>query len=235
MAGIGRGPQHRAHLAIIQRRQQFQRFGTAAIGRVISAEQARSIGGQRRHQGLAARLQFLEIARQGRLLGIAADATVQKAGQAFGNPDLALGIAADDRQEQVVDEDLARRQSCLPAVLDQVAHRIVIGRIERNADPAANDVVIDDEARRTDGAQGGGADDLAMIDLVGVGGLEGKALEIDRLHQGAVAQRHGAVVEQVVVGQPLADALFLLEPAREAALHVELGFRFIRHWNSLYG
>ncbi len=186
---------------------------------------------QGRHQGFGRRLQFLVVARLRRGQGIVAQALAENVGDSFSKPDLALGVAADDGDEQVVDEQLARRQPRLPLVVDQPADRIVVGSVQADADLAADDVVVKDEARRPDGAQGCCPDDLAMIDVLGIGGLESKALKIERLHQRTVPQDDGPVVDKVVIGQAVADALFMLEPAGETAQTLD----FIRHSLSSQG
>ncbi len=118
------------------------------------------------------------VARQTGRLTVLAHAAPEQVADAFRETDLALGTAAYNGDEQVIDEQLPARQLVLPLLLNQVAYRIVEGRLQPYADTPADDMMIENETRRTHSTQGGSADDLAVIDLVGIRRLEGKSFEI---------------------------------------------------------
>ena len=61
--------------------------------------------------------------------------------------------------------------------------------------------MIDREARRADRLEHRVAQRLAVIDLVGVGGLEQQAAQLDHLHQQPVARLDGVVVDVPRIGK----------------------------------
>ena len=78
---------------------------------------------------------------------------------------------------------------------------------ELDVDPAADDVMVEREARRADRLQHRVAQPLAIIELVGVGGLEQQAAQVDDLHQQAVARLDRMIVDVPGIRQVVARGL----------------------------
>lgn len=68
-------------------------------------------------------------------------------------------------------------------------------------DAAAQQVVVDGEARAADRLQHRIAQFLAKFQLGAVRRLEQQAVEADHLHQRSVAQQYGMIVQQRAIGQ----------------------------------
>ena len=83
-------------------------------------------------------------------------------------------------------------------------------------DPAADDMVVDGEARGSDRLQHRIAQALAVIDLLRVGGLEQQAAHVDDLHQQAVASLQRMVVDMPRIRQVAAGRLLAIGGATVA-------------------
>src|SRR3954464_2677271 len=74
-------------------------------------------------------------------------------------------------------------------------------REQGDVEAAADDVVVEREARQADRLQSRVAQPLAVVDLLAVGGLEKEAAKMDRLHQQAVARLDRMIVDVARVGE----------------------------------
>ena len=70
-----------------------------------------------------------------------------------------------------------------------------------DADPAADDMMVEREARRADRLEHRVAQPLAVVDLLAVGRLEQQAAQMDHLHQQAVAGLDRVIVDVAGVGE----------------------------------
>lgn len=109
--------------------------------------------------------------------------------------------AADHGQEQVVHVHLPRRQPGSPALVEVPRKVVRIAGFERHFGLAADQVVVDGEMRGADRAQHRVAQFGAVIEFVGIRGLEQQPAEADGLHQRAVARLDGDIVDMPQIGQ----------------------------------
>ena len=153
---------------------------------------------------LAGGLQRAGLGHQPRF-GLAASARqAEKTRDPARGPRPALHRAADQREEQLVGVERLGRQSRLPHRVELAAERIGKLSAARRLDPPAHDMVIERVARRADRPQHGIAQTLAVVQLVGLGGLEQQPAHADGQHQRAVAQPQHPVIEMVGIGQAAA-------------------------------
>jgi hypothetical protein len=162
---------HRAHLAIVERAQQFEHFRIGVALRTdIIAQRGRAIGGQRRDQSLRGGTQAAQI------LGIGFEPFAALAPECLcdtlDQSRLAARRTPDQRDKLVVDEQLARAEPFAPAVVDMAADRIgKFGfKIDRDAPP--DDVMVQHEARIERGTQHDLASGGMRIQRFAVLGLE---------------------------------------------------------------
>ena len=88
---------------------------------------------------------------------------------------------------------------------------------ELDVDPAADDVVIEGEARRADRLQHRVAQALAVIELVRVRRLEQQAAQVDELHQHAVARLDRVIVDVARIRKMMAGRALALDRLPVAA------------------
>ena len=171
--------QHRPHLAIVERGEEFERLRAGPLRGLVDAEQPRPVAAQRGDQGVAGGVELAQLigARRRRPRR---SARPSMRAQPVEPADPALQRPPDQGQEQVVDVEPLGREPRPPGVVEPA--REVVGMIGRElgVDPAADDMVVEREARRADRLQHRVAQPLAIVDLVGVGGLEQQAAQVDR-------------------------------------------------------
>ncbi len=194
--------QHRAHLAIVEGGEELERLRARPLGRLVDAEQPRRIAAERRQQGIA---RDVELAR---LIGGAGvrlgRGPPEHHAEPVERPGAALQRTADQGQEKVVDVEPLGRQPRPPHLVELAREGIDMAGAEADVDPAADDMVVEGEARRADRLQHRVAQALAVVDLLAVGGLEEEAAQMDHLHQQAVAGLDRVVVDVARVGKVLA-------------------------------
>ena len=104
-----------------------------------------------------------------------------------------------------------------------------VGKLAREIgiDPAADDVVVDREARGPDRAKHRVAQFGAVIELAAIGGFEQQPADADGLHQIAIAGQDGGVVEmarkrQVRACRGLSCRGFAIAAQDGRSLHIEM-------------
>ena len=209
--GVGFGPPHGPHLAIIERAQQLQQLVVGgAAGAGIIAQRLRPVlaqgGGQRLHRR-AQRAHVLGIG-----LDLLAPAPPHQLAGALRQPGLAARRAPHQRHELVVDEQRPARQLAAPAAVDMGRQRIVEAGRQLHRHPAADDVVIEHEARIEARPQHHLASRRMGVQRVGVLGLEQQAGHLQRGHQRSVAQQQRVRIDQPGIGQAVAGMRFLRAP-----------------------
>jgi hypothetical protein len=194
---IALGQFDRPHLRVEQGRQEFERLRMQPAHGVIDAEQPGPIGGEGGQQGVPCRVQraFLGLELHHACARVRASPAPQQPAEGFGHAALALQRAADDRQEDVVAEQRLGAQAFGPEPVQSLAEWIRKGAFGHRIDPAAEDMVVEGEARGAERSQRGVAQVLTVVELVRVGGLERQAFQLQHLHQPAVAQQQGVVVD----------------------------------------
>ncbi len=204
--GVRRGQDDRTHLAIVDARQEFERFRHLARVRAVAGEHSCAVGLKPGQE------------RGGRRFEVADGATVVVAATAKSalKPLRPAGLAArgptDDRQELLVDEQPALGEPRVPLLADRLAERGIELAARSDGHPPPNDVVIQHEARVEHAPQEHFAHRLRMIELVRVLRLELHAADVQRAHDGAVAQPDGRVVDVPVERQSVPSASFPLHP-----------------------
>ena len=208
-ADVGRlvGPAHRAHLAVVERREQLEQLVVGRPARaLVVAERLRAVLSERGGERLQRGAQAAQLGRVG-LDPLAPAAAEQPAGL-LGESRLAARRAAHQGHELVVDEQRAARQLAPPAPVDMRRERIVELRGQLDRDLAADHVMIEHEARVEVGAQQNLAGQRVLVERVGVLGLEQQPGHLQRAHQRAVAQQQRLRVDEAGVGQAVAGVRF---------------------------
>src|SRR5690606_18127990 len=123
------GLAHRAHLAVVERREQFEQLVVHLPARAdVIAERLRAVFAERSGERLYRRAQRAQLGRVG--LERFAAAGAPELAQALGKPGLAARGAADEGDELVVDEQRAAGDLLAPAAVDVRGERIVEARLE---------------------------------------------------------------------------------------------------------
>lgn len=187
---IALGLQDGAQLAVVEGRQHLQRFGAAAVGRGVAAQQTRRVRRQSGLQGLPRPVELAHFAGEGRGSLDGAQPMREEAACPIRPADLALGGTSNEADEEVVDEEPPRLHPLCPAAVDLAGHRVRKFRLQRHRDPAAKNVVVNHEARAGHGLQGRVAHVLPVVEVGGFRRLEGKSFEMQALHQRAIPQHH---------------------------------------------
>ena len=207
---------HRAHLAVIQPRQELQRFGAQIVAIGIDGQQARGISPQRRDQRLACGIKRALFSRQIRRpvsrAGIA-DQPFQPVKQTAAS----LQRTSHQRQEQVVDVEFAAAQPLLPALIERARKFVREPCIEHRIGAAAHDVVVDRKTRRADCLQRRIAQFGAVVELVSVGRFKQEPAQPDRLQQQPVARFQRYAIQMARIGQVRACGLLTAGGARVSA------------------
>ena len=209
LAGVALRDQHRAHLAIVEAGQEFQRLGAAARRAVIDAQHAGAVGRERRDQAVTRAVQLAAVGGlDGGGLGLAGP--LQGAQETVDDAAVALQRAADDGEEQVVDVELPGREALAPGGVEIGAEGVRERALRAGVDLAADHVVVDGEPRAGETAQHHVAHGLAVVQFLAVGRLERQAGQVDDLHQEAIARLQRDVVQVAGVRQALSGRHFLL-------------------------
>ncbi len=130
----------------------------------------------------------------------------------------ALGSAADQAQVQIVDVELAFPQPCkpLPVQLSGEARRDAAGQLGLH--PPPHDVLPQRIVAPGQSTQQGIARALEPVQLLGVLGLEGLAIQLEHLHQVAVARFQRPGIDLADIGDvPRAAGFPCRHPRRRAA------------------
>ena len=209
------GLAHRAHLAIVERAQQFEHFRIGvALRPDVVAQRGRAIGLQRSDQPLRGGTQAPQV------LGIGfkplATLAPELLAHPLDQPGLAPRGAADQRDELVVDEQLPRTEPLAPARVDVATDRIGKFGIEIDRDAPPDDVMIQHEARIERRAQHHLAGRRMRIERFAVLGFEQQARDLNCSHHRTVAQQQRAFVDQAQIRQAVARPCFLRAPGGSA-------------------
>ena len=138
---VRRRQHDRAHLAVVDARQEFERLRISAGFLAIAGQQARPV---RLQSGKKRGRRGIKLAdRAGLVVGLASELALQTLRQAR----LAARRTADDRQELLVDEQLALGEPLVPLAADRRAERGFELTAGSDGHATADDVMVEHEAR----------------------------------------------------------------------------------------
>ena len=206
--GFRRRHQDRPHLAIVEGRQEFERFRIDPGLVLVGAEHADTVGLKRRTKrgGRGIEFQRLGSRRRADLLARA------QLAEPLGKAGLPPRGTDDDRQELLVEEQPALGQLLGPPAIELGGEGIGARRTKVHLDPAADKVMVQHRLGVEGAAQQHVANAQHMVEDVVVLGLEREAGEPHRAHQRAVAQPQRRRIDVAGIGQSVAGAGFLLVP-----------------------
>ena len=185
---------HRTKFGIVERGEILEELRAPPALKFVRAKRARAIVAERGEQGIARRVELASLVGEVRRPAVLRHPPEQLR-KAVGYPAAPLSRAADHGDVQIVREQSLGRKSPTPVGIELGAERIGKFGLELGLDAAPHDMMVKRKPRRPDRLQHGVAQRLAIIDFLGVGGLEQQPIERQYLHQATIAQQQGILVD----------------------------------------
>ncbi len=191
-----------ARLARIELAEKFERFGAQPLVGIVEAEKLGLVAAELRDQRLARRVEHAQFLCHGR--PIILPRLAEPARQTVEQPHPPRRGTADEGEVKVVAVELLRREPRMPSFVEPGGEVVAEFAVQFDARLAPHDMMIEGIARRADRLQHRVAQQLAVIELVAVGGFEQDAAQADHLHQQPVARLDRMIVDVARIGQMLA-------------------------------
>jgi hypothetical protein len=161
---------------------------------LITAEEACAILAKSRQHRIPRSCQGPEVVGQLHLPCLARRAR-KRSDDAIREAALSLQGASDEAQVEIIGEELLRFESATPSIIDARTERLRKFSDQLRLDTPPHDMMVEREARRTDGLKHHIAQAFAIVQLGGIGSLEHETTDREDLHKPPVAKHDRMVVD----------------------------------------